>query len=245
MTSAATAAAPIFNPRPRIERIALVNGAFCLVIDDAFAEPERIVEFAINHRAAFRNVDFNAYPGTYLLAPTTLSNALSEFFMQHLRRFFDARRIMSSHCRFSLVTLRPEQLRPYQWFCHSDNLNVPAPQSIQASVLYLFKDESLGGTSFYETAVSRAEIAMFNRDAGELSPETFAQKYALEPTYMCESSRYFTKVGSVPARFNRLIFYDGSILHSGDIREPEKLSEDPALGRLTFNGFFTCRRNAS
>jgi hypothetical protein len=241
----ATAAIPIFNLQPRVERVPLPNGEFCLVVDDAFAEPERIVEFAVAHRASFRNVDFNAYPGTYLLSPANLSAALSDFFMQHLRRFFDARRIVSMHCRFSMVTLRPEELRPYQWFCHRDSLNVPAPQSIQASVLYLFKDAELGGTSFYEPAVSPAEIAVFNRDAWELSNETFARKYGLAPGYMVESNRYFTKIGSIPARWNRLIFYYGSVLHSGDIVAPEKLSPDPASGRLTFNGFFTCRRNAS
>jgi hypothetical protein len=40
-----------------------------------------------------------------------------------------------------------------------------------------------------------------------------------------------------------LIFYDGGLLHSGDITAPGKLSKDPVAGRLTLNGFFTCRRN--
>jgi hypothetical protein len=38
---------------------------------------------------------------------------------------------------------------------------------------------------------------------------------------------------------------DGALLHTGDILAPERLSNDPATGRLTFNGFFTCRRNAA
>jgi len=61
---------------------------------------------------------------------------------------------------------------------------------------------------------------------------------------MIGSNRYFDRVASVPARWNRLIFYDGSLLHSGDIAAPDRLSADPQLGRLTLNGFFTCRRNA-
>ncbi len=237
--------APFFNPSPRIERVTLANGGFCLVIDDALAQPERIREFAVTNSAAFRNVDFNAYPGTYLMPSAGLDNALRDFFAQHLRRFFDARRVVSMHCRFSMVTLRPEALRPYQWFCHRDNQSVPASQSIQASVLYLFYDAVLGGTSFYEPAIAPAEFASFNRDANTLPADAFASKYDLAPGYLCESNRYFTKVGSIPARWNRLIFYDGSILHSGDIFAPGKLSADPAHGRLTFNGFFTSRRNAS
>jgi len=236
--------APIFNPTPRIERVAFGDSGFCLVIDDALVEPERAREFAVANAAAFRNVDFNAYPGTYLMASAGLDLALRDFFAQHLRRFFDARRVLEMHCRFSMVTMRPEALRPFQWFCHRDNQSVPPQQSIQASVLYLFDDTALGGTSFYESAMPPAELAAFYRDANTLRPDAFARKYDLAPGYQCASNRYFTKIGSVPARWNRLIFYDGSLLHSGDIFAPEKLSADPARGRLTFNGFFTSRRNA-
>jgi len=48
----------------------------------------------------------------------------------------------------------------------------------------------------------------------------------------------------IDAKWNRLIFYDGAMLHSGDIRLPERLSADPRRGRLTLNGFFTSRRHA-
>jgi hypothetical protein len=60
---------------------------------------------------------------------------------------------------------------------------------------------------------------------------------------MNDGNRYFRKVGGIDAKWNRLIFYDGDILHSGDIPAPERLSADPLTGRLTLNGFFTSRRN--
>lgn len=245
MADTATTASSIFNAQPRIERVTLADGGFCLVIDDALLEPERVRDFAVARAHEFRNVDFNAYPGTYLMAPTHINAALHAFFVQHLRRHFDARRVVSMHCRYSMVTLRPEQLRPYQWFCHRDNMNAPPEQSNQASVLYLFDDAGLGGTSFYEPTMSPMDFAAFNRDASTLSADAFASKHDLVPGYLCESNRYFTKTGSIPARWNRLIFYDGSILHSGDILAPERLSTDPTRGRLTLNGFFTSRRNAS
>jgi hypothetical protein len=40
-----------------------------------------------------------------------------------------------------------------------------------------------------------------------------------------------------------LIFYSGTVFHSGHITAPERLCDDPRRGRLTLNGFFTCRRN--
>ncbi|MGH9693519.1 MAG: DUF6445 family protein, partial [Bryobacteraceae bacterium] len=66
----------------------------------------------------------------------------------------------------------------------------------------------------------------------------------ISPGYMIGDNDFFARTGTIPARWNRMIFYDGSLLHSGDIETPERLTNDPATGRLTFNGFFTARRNA-
>jgi hypothetical protein len=55
---------------------------------------------------------------------------------------------------------------------------------------------------------------------------------------MIGSNRYFNQTLSAPARWNRMIFHDGALLHTGDIAAPEKLDDDPGRGRLTFNGFF-------
>jgi Family of unknown function (DUF6445) len=235
----------IFNPRPHIEQLRLPNGKSCFIIDDALLEPERLLQFATAQYDAFQPVDFNAYPGTYLLTPKEAIEALHDFFVQHVRRSFDARRVLSVHCRLSMVTLPPQTLRPYQWICHSDGQNIDPQQSLQASVLYLFKDESLGGTSFYEPARSPPETMRLMHDASTLPAQEFTQRYGIEPGYLTTSNEWFTHIGRVPAKWNRIIFYDGAMLHSGDIFAPEKLSADPRAGRLTLNGFFTSRRNAA
>jgi hypothetical protein len=234
-----------FNPRPRLEQLRLPNGRSCLIIDEALLDPEHLLEFAAAQPEAFQPVDFNAYPGNYLLAPNGLTQALHDFFVQHVRRSFDARRVLSVHCRLSMVTLPPRTLRPYQWICHSDGQNIDPRQSLQASVLYLFKDEGLGGTSFYEPARSPAETAQFMLDATRLSTPEFSRRYGLEPGYITASNDWFTHIGRVAAKWNRIIFYDGAMLHSGDIFAPEKLSPDPRAGRLTLNGFFTSKRQAA
>jgi len=234
----------VFNPQARIDRMPLTNGNACHVVDDALLEPERFVAWAAAHGDAFRRVDFNAYPGNYLLPSASINNALAEFFIQRMRGLFDARRLLEMQCRLSMVTLAPEALRPFQWLCHSDNFGLDRSLSIQASVLYLFKDPGLGGTSFYEPVRSPVETAQLFADSTALPGEAFTRRYGIEPGYMHASNSYFAQIGSVPARWNRMIFYDGSLLHSGDILSPEKLSADPLSGRLTFNGFFTCRRHA-
>jgi Family of unknown function (DUF6445) len=244
-TLEALSSAAVFTAQPRIERVALSNGEQCYVIDDALREPERFVAWAAARPEQFQPVDFNAYPGTYRMMPASVETALQDFFVQHMRAYFDARRLQKMHCRLSMVTLPPQALRPFQWICHTDRYGLDATQSIQASVLYLFGDAALGGTSFYVPTRSQAETAQLFADTTALSNEAFTARYGIEPGYMCGSNRYFERIGGVPARFNRLIFYDGSLLHSGDIPVPERLSEDPAAGRLTFNGFFISRRRAS
>jgi hypothetical protein len=235
----------LFNPRPHIEQVRLPNGQSCFVIDDALVEPERLVELAVAHRDAFSPVNFSAYPGNYLPMPLEVIERLNGFFTEHLRRAFDARRTLNVHCRLSMVTLPPHALRPYQSICHSDGQNLDPGQSIQACVLYLFKDEGLGGTSFYEPARSAQETAYLFHDASTLTAQAFTHKYGIEQGYLCASNAWFTHIGRIPAKWNRIIFYDGSMLHSGDIFAPEKLSDDPQRGRLTLNGFFTSRRNAA
>jgi len=239
------ASTAVFRPHPRIERVALANGESCYVVDDALLEPERFVEWAAAHREEFRPVDFNAYPGTYRMMPAAIEQALQDFFNRNMRSCFDARRLQKVHCRLSMVTLPPSALRPYQWLCHTDRSGLDASQSIQATVLYLFKDPDLGGTSFYAPKLSHEETARLFADTTTLSNDEFAQRYGMEPGYMRESNACFERIGGVPARWNRLIFYDGSFLHSGDIPLPGRLTDDPSNGRLTFNGFFVSRRHAA
>ena len=235
----------LFNPDPTIEHVLLDDGRTCHVVDDALRDPDAFVEWASTRADAFRRVDFNAYPGTYLMMPAPVERALGDFFVAHMRRLFDARRLVKMHCRLSMVTLPPAALKPYQWLCHTDRSGLDASQSIQASVLYLFRDSTLGGTSFYAPARSAEETAQLFADTTELSNEAFAARYGIAPGYIGASNAYFTRVGGVPARWNRLIFYDGAMLHSGDIPDPARLSTDPRQGRLTFNGFFVSRRRAA
>ncbi|MBC7656392.1 MAG: hypothetical protein H7147_04365, partial [Frankiaceae bacterium] len=62
--------------------------------------------------------------------------------------------------------------------------------------------------------------------------------------YISESNDYFERIGQLPARWNRMIFYDGRLLHSADVGGAHALTGDPMTGRVTLNGFFTCSRPA-
>ena len=154
-----------------------------------------------------------------------------------------ARRTVHLISRYSMVTLAPAELVPRQWICHQDPPAADPRLSSQACVLYLFRDDTLGGTSFFEPTRSYAETSRLFADLKALSASQFADVYGIRPSYQLESNAYFKLTATVPARWNRAVFYSGSLFHSGQIVAPERLSADPATGRLTANFFFTCRQS--
>lgn len=233
----------MFNPEPRIETVVLDNGARCYVIDDVLKDPGDLVRMASENRLRFKDVDYSSYPGISMPVPPALFTASRDFFNFRMRPFVDARRLMAALCRFAMVLSPPERLLPFQMFCHQDTPLLDSAYSVTGSVIYLFRDSSLGGTGFYEPVRPRPEISELFSDSIRLSKEVFLEKYAIAPGYMSGSNAYFKRVGAVAAKWNRMVFYDGRILHSGDILNPGRLTPDPLSGRLTVNGFFSCRRN--
>ncbi len=233
----------MFSPNPRIEPVRLEGGTVCYIVDDALAEPEAAFQYAVQRREQFQPCEPNGYPGVTLALPEHLGPAILNFFATQMRRRFDARRLMHGMCRYSMVTLPAGALRPLQMLCHRDDPVGSPEYSVAGAVLYLFRDEGLGGTSFYQPARSHEEIVRLFGDARSMSSEQFAASHGIPRTYMSGSNPYFTRIATVAAKWNRLVFYDASILHSGDILAPQRLSADPATGRLTLNFFFSSRRN--
>ncbi|MES2128219.1 MAG: DUF6445 family protein [Pseudomonadota bacterium] len=238
----------IFNPNPLIQTVALANGQCCFVIDDVLAEPERWVKFADERQTDFRlpgGGGSAGYPGIQFALPQAAIQQLTEFFLLHMRARLDARRLVSAFWGMSMVTLQPASLQPSQCLCHTDFIPGQAQgNGMTASVLYLFKDGSIGGTSLYAPRQSREETAVIVRDSLAMDSRAFEAKYGIAPGYMNGPNAYFDLIGRIDAKWNRIVFYDGDIFHTGDIFAPEKLSADPRVGRLTMNGFITCTRRA-
>ena len=104
-------------------------------------------------------------------------------------------------------------------------------------LLYLCGDEH-GGTAFYRhRATGLQQITAENRERyGEaVYAEVDRRPAALR--YFDDSDEHFELLGVMPARFNRLVVYRGSLLHSA-IVNPRRLRADPRTGRLTGNTFY-------
>ena len=233
----------MFNANLRVETAQLDNGSHCYVVDDALAEPEAAVRYAAERRQQFVPGERGGYPGLTLALPQSLAPAILTFFATHMRPRFDARRLMHGMCRYSMVTLPSNELLPTQMICHRDEPVGSDQYSVSAAVLYLFHEEGLGGTSFYETTRSPAESARLFSDSRSMSSADFAAKYGIPRTYLTGSNDHFRRVGTIAAKWNRMVFYDASFLHSGDILMPERMNSDPETGRLTLNFFYSSRRH--
>lgn len=240
----------MFNPHATIRQVAIAGHAPCVVVDGFLLEPKKMVAFAVARSASFANEGGNYFPGPEVALPDGFSALLGEYFTLHVRRVLHGRRTLDVTSRLSMVTRPPAQLSPLQRICHRDTMVGrrrvnPDGEGIGASVLYLFKDSALGGTSFYTAKKSPADTAALIEQAMTIPGAAFDGIIGAPPAYLGASNDYFEQVCSIPAAFNRAIFYDGAIFHSAQIDAPERLSQDPAQGRLTLNGFFLFRKSAA
>jgi hypothetical protein len=231
-----------FNPTPTVTTVALPGGQEVAVVDDVLLDPDGLVAWA-------REQDFHPpvgfpYPGLIVDGPAGLTARLADWFALHARARLQARRTLEHNVRLSMVTTLPAQLDPRQWQCHRDRVTSDPSVLFVASVLYLFRDPALGGTSFYVPRQSPSETDRIIYDSQTLDPAQFTARYGVEPGYMDGGNAYFDCVARVAPAWNRMILYDAGFFHSGDIGRPDLLTADPGTARLTLNGFFACRRQA-
>lgn len=229
-----------FNPAARVQVMAIGPGRRCVVVDDALAQPEGVRAWAATQR--FQPPAGYPYPGLVCDVPGEMHARIADFFSQHVRGHLGVRRALELSVRLSVIDTPPEQLAPVQWMCHRDRLVEQGSDLLFAAcVLYLFHDETLGGTAFYEPRQSIALTEQLVADSQQMDAHGFGSRYGLQPSYMADSNAYFERTARVPAAWNRLIFYDGSAFHSAEV-DPTRLLSHPLQGRLTLNSFITCRR---
>lgn len=235
---------PLVNPRPRVQIVPIYGDNVCVIVDDFVAEPERMVEFAKTHRSRFADSAENYYPGPELALHGRFLDTLTQAYVEYARAPLKARRVHHVTSRLSLVTRRPEELSPGQRLPHTDAFNLPRNEGRSAMVLYLFHDARLGGTSFFRPTRPEDEISAVLREAKRMDTASATRLLDAESTYAIASTRYFDKVLTVEPKWNRAIFYSGTLFHSGSITAPELLTDDPLTGRLTINAFFDVRMAA-
>ncbi len=140
---------------------------------------------------------------------------------------------------FSMVVLAPDQLSPYQKIPHYDF----ALKKGVAAIHYLCNEEH-GGTSFYRHRATGFEFIdhqRFQSYDAILSREL--QSSDTRVGYILDSTDQFEKIGTVQAKYNRLVMYPGCVLHSGDIKKQYALDPSTKTGRLTVTSFIHVKQD--
>ena len=210
-----------------------------IIIDNFLSNPQTLLDIAAkSHFTPYPNFEEKkGYPGIRADAPTAYTSTLAALVEPVIKANFNVPQqanFRKSICAYSLTTMLPEELGPLQRTPHFDS---STPDHF-AVLLYLC-DEHHGGTGFYQhNATGFQQITAANREPyldiyyEEINTCRPAQRY------FDKSSEQFTFLGMIPAKFNRLVIYHGSLLHSACVNPAISLNNNPSTGRLTVNSFF-------
>lgn len=134
---------------------------------------------------------------------------------------------------FSIVTTAPDELQPTQRIPHFDTVD---PNYL--ALLHYVNVADGTGTAFYRHRATGIE-RVTERDLPRFIPSMEAELATIpeDSGYINASNRFFEQIGAVEAVSDRLIIYQGSLLHSGIIPPGMALHGDPLHGRLTANLF--------
>jgi hypothetical protein len=222
------------HPGLRISKFAIGSeGAPLLVIDNAVAAPEKLVNKATRNRFSVQGAYF---PGIRTRAPASYEHFLEALLRPMAREHFgmEPGRFQFPMCHYSLVTQAPEKLLFLQRVPHIDSV---AGNGL-ATVHYLFRGD-WGGTAFYRHRSTGYEyIDEARQDAyyRRLQQESQGAD-APGPGYIGEDTALFKRIGQVDGVFNRIAIYRRNSLHSGTIDNAQVPPADPLNGRLSINSF--------
>ena len=209
-----------------------------MLIDEFSGATEPILAIA-EKLAPFPAVAGSYYPGVRRVIDEADGEAFDyvqntcEQAAQFIAGAFDVDGFKLLEASFSMVTARPEELRSAQRAPHFDSTD---PKYF--ALLHYLRVPPGTGTAFYRqrsTGIERVteqNVARFVRTA-----EADASRLSADSGYIQGSDPYFEQIGAIEAVTDRLLIYQGSLLHSGMIPPDMELSADPSRGRLTCNIF--------
>jgi hypothetical protein len=210
-----------------------------IIMDDFLAAPHQMLALATGSSfTPYPNLESRkGYPGIRAEAPADYSQSIAELLVPLIQTNFGVPEelpMRKSMCAFSLTTLPPSDLGPLQCTPHFD-ASTPHHMAI---LLYLC-DGRHGGTGFYRhNATGLQQITEATRE--HYLDTYYAEINARRPAqrYFDNSDAQFTLLGMIPAKFNRMVVYRGSLLHSACVNPAISLSGNPRAGRLTVNSFY-------
>ena len=208
-----------------------------VVIDDFSGSLEHILEIADELAPYPRHTNY--YPGLRRIftAADTAANAYAEETCERAAQFiaatFEIDVFDLLEASFSMVTLKPWELSPPQRAPHFDTTDQK-----DLALLHFLRAPPNSGTAFFRQRTTGIErVTEFNVSAYIPVAEVQIPQLASDSGYFHGSDEFFEQIGAVEAAPDRMIIFQGSLLHSGIIPPDMPLTNDPRQGRLTANIF--------
>jgi len=208
------------------------------IVDNALADARAAVDMAAG-LAPFPPIDNNYYPGQRRLIQRdepahAYTAALCNAMAPVMHQVFGVARFHVREASFSIVTQRPETTQLIQRVPHFDTVD---PEDY--AILHFLAVPPQGGTAFYRhrrTGYERLTetryapyLAALDQDLAEFGPPA--------PAYVTAASPVFEQIGRCDGLFNRVLIYQGALLHCAEIARDFAFNADPRHGRLTGNIF--------
>jgi hypothetical protein len=210
-----------------------------LIVDDYLADPEALVTYAANEARFAPSPAM--YPGIVAGVPDAYSESLLNVLGPIIGDTFGVQvdTAYLTNCFFAIVTYPPEQLHYRQRLPHVDDYGDGV-----IAILHYLCDSTHRGTALYRHRATGYESLTKEKyqHLQTLVAQDIANSGPIAPQYMTADNPLFEQTAAFEAKFNRLIIYRGSILHSMIVDGNTKLDPNPRIGRLTINMFlrFEC-----
>lgn len=222
--------------KPELRRFG--NGRIpVVVIDDFSGSLEHILEIADELAPYPRHTNY--YPGLRRIftAADTAANAYVKETCERAAQFvadaFDIEAFDLVEASFSMVTLKPTELTPAQRAPHFDTTDQK-----DLALLHYLRAAPDTGTAFYRQRTTGIErVTKLNASIYVPVAEVQNAQLPADSGYFHGSDEFFEQIGVVEAVPDRMIIFQGSLLHSGIIPPEMPLTDDPRQGRLTANIF--------
>jgi hypothetical protein len=204
-----------------------------IVIEDAWSDPQSLVE------AAAARTDYSVrslyYPGVRSSAPPDYAHAITRQVRDIILSTFAVRDPLTiTDSTFSLVATPAEKLVAFQRVPHFDS-----PDANRLALLHYLCGPEYGGTSFYRHRATGIEsVTEQNREAYIRAVNAEAKSGGMPPArFIDEDTAMFERIARYDCTFNRVLIYQGRILHSVNTPRTFVPTADPRSGRLTVNTF--------
>ncbi|WP_153067049.1 DUF6445 family protein [Steroidobacter cummioxidans] len=204
-----------------------------MIVEDVLAAPQAMIDaacaarFYVPHHTNYPGINAPVPQSYYLTVITTLRGPIEAAFGLPSSAY------LSYFGFFALATIDASDAQPIQKIPHRDS---PDPNRL-AMVHYLCRG-SFGGTGLFRHRATGFESVDASRQAHYESTarRELAETSSERQGYIDAQTRHYELIGQSEAVFNRLIVYRSHVLHSALLADGAG-SADPAVGRLTVNGF--------